>query len=85
MKDQFTLLSAVWNPIAQPWGGAGNKGNLPLVQISKGSLPTALNGNFWQSLQPLVMTHPCGELSPFDHICIGYLLAVFKNINLDKE
>lgn len=82
MKDQFTLVFAVWNPISAL---GGNKGNLPLVQISKGSLPTALNGNFWQSLQALVMTLPCGELSPFYHICIGYLLAAFKNINLDKE
>lgn len=44
-----------------------------------------LDGGFRQSHQPLVMTLLPGEFSPHNYIHIGYLLAVFENINLDKE
>lgn len=47
----------------------GSKRNLPVVQISRGSLPTALNGNFWQTLQSLVLMLLCLELSPY-HRCL---------------
>lgn len=82
MKYQNLLDSLQFGTLYLSPGG--NKGNLLLAQISRGSLPMALNGNFcnhfnlWSGLSPV-------EISPFYHVRIGYLLAVFKNINLDKE